>query len=112
MKLGLSSSTVYDTINRFNKTGSPHPQNRPGRPKVLSERGERALVRIANSDRDVTLADITNELGATLAKSVFTKTTSRYLNKLGWKSCFKCKKPLLTKAHTKAHLNWCYEHKL
>ena len=112
VNLGLSSSTVYDTINQFNKTGSPHPQYRPGRPKMLSERDERALVRIANSDREATLADITNGLGAALQKPISTKTTSRYLNKLGWKSCFKCKKPLLTKAHAKARLNWCHEHKL
>ena len=49
-KLWLAPSTVYDTINRFNKTGSPHPQNRTGWPKLLSERDERALVRITNSN--------------------------------------------------------------
>ena len=49
-KLWLAPSTVYDTINRFNKTGSPHPQNHTGRPKLLSEHDERALVCIANSN--------------------------------------------------------------
>lgn len=108
-KLRLSPSTVYDTINRFNKTGSPHPPNRPGRPKVLTERDERALVRIANSGRDATLADITAELGTTLGKPISTKTTGKYLNNLGWKSCFKCKKPFLTNTHAKARLDWCRE---
>ena len=110
-QLGLPPSTVYDTIKRYNKTGSPHPQNRSGRPKILNERDERALVRIANSARDFTLANITGELGAALGIPITTKTTGKYLNKLGWKSCFKCKKPLLTKAHAKARLDWCREHK-
>ena len=86
-QLGLPPSTVYDTIKRYNKTGSPHPQNRSGRPKILNERDERALVRIANSARDFTLANITGELGAALGKPISTKTTGKYLNKLGWKSC-------------------------
>ena len=81
-KLGVPLSTVYDTIDRYNKTGSPHPQNRPGWPKVLSERDERALVRIANSDRDATLADITEEISNILGQPISTKTTGKYLNKL------------------------------
>jgi transposase len=108
---GFPSSTVYDTIKRYNKTGTPSPQTRPGRPKILSGRGERALVPIANSDRDASLADITGDLATTLGKSISTKTTGKYLNKLGWKSCFKCKKPFLTKAHAKARLEWCRKHR-
>lgn len=36
--------------------------------------------------------------------------TAKYLNKLSWKNCFKCKKPLLTESHAKAHLSWCCEY--
>lgn len=108
--LGHSTSTVYDTINRYNKTGSPHPQNRPGRPKLLSERDERSLVRIANNNRDSTLMVITEELKTTLGASISTKTTGKYLNNLGWASCFKCRKPFLTDSHAKIRLEWCRKH--
>jgi transposase len=108
-KFGLASRTVYNTIERYNKAGSPHTQHRPGRPKMLSERGERSLVRIANSDRNATLTDIAEKLGVALNKPISTRTTRKYLNKLGWKSYFKCKKPLLTNEHAKARLAWCHE---
>ena len=109
-KLGHSSSTVYDTINRYEQTGSPHPQIRLGPSNILTKRNERALIRITNKHHDATLADITEEFRTTIGTSISTKTTSKYLCDLGWSSCFKCKKPFLTKSHAKIRLGWCREH--
>jgi len=81
--LGLSPSAVNDIIDRYNKTGSPHPQNHPGRPKVLSERDKRASVRIANSGQDTTLTDTTEERGTALGKPISTKTTDNGLIRSG-----------------------------
>ncbi|CAG8740575.1 14041_t:CDS:1, partial [Dentiscutata heterogama] len=54
--LGFPKSTVYDTVNRYDETGSEHPNKRPGHQEVLSERDKRALVRIANNNRKAPLA--------------------------------------------------------
>jgi len=109
-KLGFSERTVYDTIDRWKETGSPIPDARPGRPEMLSDRDKRALDRIANKNRDAVLAVVTEELTINIGTTISTKTTSKYLRELGWKSCFKCRKPLLTESHVKARLKWCREY--
>ena len=81
--LGHPTSTIYDIINRFNKTGSPHPQYHSGHPKMLTERDERSLVCLTNINQDATLSDITGEFRTTVGMPISTKTIGKYLNNLG-----------------------------
>ena len=43
IKLGISRSTVYDTINRYKEIGTPHPEKCFGRPPTMFDRGKRVL---------------------------------------------------------------------
>ena len=78
---------------------------------MLTEQDERSLVRLTNINQDATLSDITGEFRTTVGMPISTKTIGKYLNNLGWASCFKCRKPFLTESHAKARLEWCREHR-
>ncbi|CAG8460413.1 10943_t:CDS:2 [Gigaspora margarita] len=69
------SQTVYDTINRYNKTGSEHPSKCPGHQEVLSECNKCALLHIANNNCSAPLAVNMNELNLQLGMTLTTKTT-------------------------------------
>ena len=62
----IPSSTEYDTINRYKKTGSPHPKKRSGRPETISDRRRRFLQKIVLKDRFLLLNKVTNQLNQRL----------------------------------------------
>ena len=43
---GTAPSTVYKTVNRYKQSGSAQPKGRPGRPKSLNDREQRALKKL------------------------------------------------------------------
>ena len=49
--LGRSKSTISQFLKRFWSRGSVENQARSGRPKIISERGQRKLFRIVKLDR-------------------------------------------------------------
>ena len=77
---------------------------------MLSDRDKRALDRIANKNREAPLAVLVEDFSHNIETTISTKTTAKYLHELDWKSCFKCKKRLLTESHVKARLKWSREH--
>ena len=103
----IPSSTVYDTINRYKKTGSPHPNKRLGRPKTLSNRGKRFLQSIIYKDRFASLGKITSQLNNDLSTNYHPNNIRKYLYEIKFKNCASRKKPLLTQKHQIDRLNWC-----
>jgi len=110
-KLGIPRSTVYDTINRYKQTGSPHPEKRPGRPEALSERDQCSLVRITLTNRNQPLAVITEMFNEMALTSIHHSTTSKYLWQNSVESCYVCVKLFLTEEHAKKWYWWCCDHK-
>ena len=106
----LPKSTVYDTVKRYEETGSEHPNKRPGRPEALSARDKRSLVRITKKNRKEPLAVITNEFNVQHDTTLTTKTIRKYLHNLGWRNCVACRKPLLDKRKALERKKWCREH--
>ena len=112
--LAIPKQTVRDTINRFKKTGSPHPVKRTGRPKNLSERDQRSLKRIVKKDRKASLIKITNQPNAYINNSIHFNnfnTTRNYIKLLSFELYYASHKPLLTTQHKKKCLQWCKERK-
>jgi transposase len=103
----ISSTTVYDTINRYKKSGSPHPKKRSGRPKMISVRGKRFLQRIVLKDRFLPLEKITNQLNQDLNTTYHPNTVRKYLHNLGLKGHATRNKPLLTNRQRISRLKWC-----
>ena len=58
----LSCSTVAETIQRFNWTGSTQNRPRHGRPKKLSARAQRHIQRLSLGNRSMSAASIAAEV--------------------------------------------------
>jgi transposase len=89
--LTFPPSTVYGTINRYKKNGSPQAKVRSGRPLSLSDRDQRVVRRVVLAERHQPLGEITNQLNSSLGTDLHPR---RYLTKAGFSSCAACKKPL------------------
>ena len=106
-KLGIAMTTVYDTINRYKKTGTPHPEKRFGRPATLSERGKWVLQRVIYDNRFAPLGEITSQLNSNLSTTYHPNTVRKYLHEIEFKSYTARKKSLLTNQQRIAQLHWC-----
>ena len=92
--LDISKSTVGEVIKKYNKVGLTITASRSSRPKVLSERDSRHLVKIAKENRSNTLEEITENFNTSIAISVFTRTVQKIFNKEDY-SWYAAKKNLL-----------------
>jgi transposase len=95
--LGFPPPTVYTIVRHYRKSGSAQPKQRHGRPKLLSDRDQRALDRIVRKDRFQTLGEITTKVNVRLNKSLCQDTVRKYMAEAGYHSCKVCKKPLVSK---------------
>ena len=68
-ELGLASSTVHFVIKRYKDSGSTENKTRSGRPKKLTERDCRHILRNLKKDRRAILQDITNEIPLNVSSS-------------------------------------------
>ena len=98
-QLGIPTSTICDIIKRYKETGSTEPKQRPGRPKLLSERDTRALNRIIRTNRFSPLGDVTDKLNTSLDAALHYNTVRSYVHNEGFGSYTAKKKPHLTEKH-------------
>jgi transposase len=82
--LDIPKSTVSEVIKKYNKVGLIITASHSGRPKVLSERDSRHLVKIAKENRSNTLEEITENFNTSMAISVSTRTVQKILHKEGY----------------------------
>jgi transposase len=81
-----------------------------GRPKLLSEREERLLIRDVSTGKLENAAAAARHLSETRGTSVSRQTISRALQRGGLKSVAKKKKPAISLKNKKQRLAWCREH--
>jgi transposase len=110
-QFGIPTSTVSDIIKRYKERGSTEPKERPGRPKILTERDTRTLKHIVRTDRFSPLGDITNKLNTSLGTTLHYNTVRNYLHNEGLGNYTAQKKPRLTDEHRTNRLRWCKEKK-
>ncbi|CAG8609897.1 14261_t:CDS:2 [Cetraspora pellucida] len=93
--LSIACTTVYETINRYKKTGSPYPKKRSGHSKALSSRDQRSLQRIILKDRFSPLNKVTNELNLNFNTTYHPNTIHNYLHNFGLRGHVARFKPFL-----------------
>ena len=96
-RVGCSQSTV----SRILKKDFPAPVNNGGRPKKTSPQDDRALKRIAHSNRFKSTTSITHLWNKTMTSPVSRSTTYWRLRFHGFSSRIPCTKPLLSCKHKK-----------
>jgi len=84
---------------------------RSGRPRILTERDERKIVREIVSNSAQTAVDVQKNLKHNDLLEISTQTVRRALRRNGLRARIKRKKPLLSKNHRKQRLEFAKKHK-
>jgi len=101
----VPKSTVRNIIVKYQKTGLIHNKVGRGRKKILSEKAERALVRMVNKEPTMTRRAMGTVL-ETAGVKAGPSTITRALNRNGLNACRPRKTPLLKTRHLKARLKF------
>ncbi|CAK9816272.1 hypothetical protein ANTPLA_LOCUS8944 [Anthophora plagiata] len=72
--LKRSRSTVHSIINKYKKEGTLRNKERTGRPRKLTTREERKIVRIIKQKPDTSASEIASHLQEHMQKEVHPKT--------------------------------------
>ena len=107
--LKVPNNTVASIIHKWKKFGTTKTLPRAGRPAKLNNLGRRALVREATKNPMVTLTKLQSsslEMGETSRRT----TISAALHQSGLYGRVARQKPLLSKRHMTAHLEFAKRH--
>jgi transposase len=108
-RFNLHHSTVRSIVHKWKRDKTTRPAPRSGRPRKISARTARNLVRAVTEDPTVTARDLQQQLiqsGIRVHKS----TVQRALKRNGLRGCIARKKPLLKKQHRDARLQFALTH--
>ena len=122
-ELNLAKSTVADIISHYRETGGLDVKGKSsGRPKLVSERSQRLLVKLCKKNRRNTLRDITAQWTDEIGHKLSRECCRKWIHKSGlsfYKVIFKflvyiCstvtiqakEKPLITVNRKKNRYNW------
>src|SRR6185436_18205547 len=100
-------STVGDVIKKYNEQGLTTTLPRSGRPKILSERDNRQLIKITKNNRNKTLEEITEDFNEIINKPVSSRTIQRTLHQEGYSGHAAKKKPFISEINRKKRYGWC-----
>src|SRR6185436_7383414 len=100
-------STVGEIIKKYNELGLTSTLPRSGRPKILSERDNRQLIKITKNNRNKTLKEITDDFNTITNKPVSSRTIQRTLHQQGYSGHAAKKKPFISEINRKKRYGWC-----
>lgn len=104
--LKRSRKTVENAINDYFKKNKTSAAQRSGRPKKLSERDDRQIIKIIKKNPKSTINEVIQELDK-LNISVSDKTIRNTLHSKNYYGRKAIKKPLISEKNRKKRLGWC-----
>ncbi len=107
----ISQNTVAKVVQTFKKDGTATiSQRRPGRPRKLTPRQERLLMRRVEENRHASSLQLSKEVESQTGVTISRDTIRRTLQRNGMHGCRPRKKPLLKPRHKKARLEFARAH--
>ena len=82
--IGRDHSTITKFLKRYNERNSVENKPKTGRKKLVTERGDRVILRSVKVNRRETLRDLTNIVKERLPRPVSTRTVRRRLKFHGY----------------------------
>lgn len=101
-QFGIPKSTAQDIWTKYKATGSTENLPKSGRPKKVTPRMERTIVREALSNRRKPFSEIANEC----TPKISTSTVANILKRQHYHRRVAKRVPYLTKAHKRARMAW------
>ncbi len=103
----ISQNTVAKVVQTFKKDGTATiSQRRPGRPRKLTPRQERLLMRRVEKNQHASSLQLSKEVESQTGVTISCDTIRRTLQRNGMHGCRPRKKPLLKPRHKKARLEF------
>ncbi len=107
----ISQNTVAKVVQTFKKDGTATiSQRRPGRPRKLTPRQERLLMRRVEENWHASSLQLSTEVESQTGVTISRDTIRRTLQRNGMHGCRPRKKPLLKPRHKKARLEFARAH--
>lgn len=106
----VSRRSVVNVINLFKITGSINIHKIPGRPRSLSNRDERHLIRKVISSPFLSAQSLAQEVSMEWGREITTKIVRDALHRNGFHARKPLKKPLLKVAHRQRRLTFAKDH--
>ncbi len=104
----ISQNTVAKVVQTFKKDGTATiSQRRPGRPRKLTPRQERLLMRRVEENRHASSLQLSKEVESQTGVTISRDTIRRTLQRNGMHGCRPRKKPLLKPRHKKSPPRVC-----
>lgn len=103
--LNISRRSVQYIIKKFKDTGNVADREKSGRPRILSKRMERRVVRISQGTPTWTARRVRQESNLTNVVSI--NTVKRTLQRYGLLGRVAVRKPFLSVRHRKNRFQWC-----
>ena len=110
LERNIDHTTILRLNKKYKETGKFENKLLPGRPRKLTERDERSIVRKILKRECNTAVDIQKTLRTEGELEVSANTIHRTLQRNGLISRVKRKKPLLSKKHRKTRLEFAKNH--
>ena len=107
---GIAKSTVIRTVQVYQNKSNFQSKRRTGRPRGISERDIRYLVKKTRKSPKKTSQELARDLGIIKSGALSCSYIRKLLLKRGLKSYSCRKKPFITKSMAKGRLAWCKEH--
>ncbi len=109
-KYHVPKTTVFDIINRYKRTGRIEDAKRTGRPRALTERESREIVRKVKEDPFISTPKLQVKVKEQFGKDVTCRTIRNYVRKEGFKGRMARKKPLISKRNKRRRLAFARKH--
>ncbi len=107
----ISQNTVAKVVQTFKKYGTATISQRcPGRPRKLTPRQERLLMRRVEENQHASSLQLSKEVESQTGVTISRDTIWRTLQRNGMHGCRPRKKPLLKPRHKKARLEFARAH--
>lgn len=106
-QLGIPPRTVSGFSERLDNRQSIEDLPRPGRPRKTSAADDRYIIRSAESETRVPLAELRLDMGINICE----QTIRRRLREAGIRKWKALNRPLLTKQHAAKRLKWAKTHR-
>lgn len=102
--LNIPQSTVRFIIRKWKSLGATATQPQSGRPRKLTERGQRMLRRIVQRGRRLSAQSIAAELQTSCGLQISPSTVRRELHGMGFHGRAAASKPYITKCNAKRQM--------
>lgn len=104
--LNLKKSTVADIVNRYKNENRIESLPQSGRPKIISEREKRVIIRKVKKNPRLSAPILTAELREESGKNISPQTVRRVLKEAGYNGRVAIKKPYISETNRKKRLTF------